>query len=76
LRGSNKRNEVLSPADCIAQLPELPLVSRVDSADSTWHQAELRRSLLVIADLNHVAETELVRAVVRNTLGRVPDLDE
>jgi hypothetical protein len=39
-------------------------------------RAELLRSVLAIARLDHVAESRIVREAVTNALGRIPDLSE
>ena len=73
---SNELESMITPEQCFADLPEIKLdISRKD-ADDGLRRAELRRSLLAIAEINHVRETEIVQAVVRNTLGKIPDIEE
>ena len=65
----------ITPANCLEQLPEIPLdLSEKDSADD-FRRAELRHSVLEIADLNHVNETAMIRSAVINALGRLPEFE-
>jgi hypothetical protein len=73
-RGKNKAT--ISLADCIAQLPEIPLEEVEKDQDGQLRRVELRHSILAIADLNHVTETKIVRSAVKNVLGEVPTLEE
>ncbi len=71
-----KREFAITPSECLGQLPELSLDTTDEDADDSLRRAELRRSVLAIAKLNHVSETAMVRAAVSNALGRLPDLNE
>lgn len=71
-----KGEGVITPDQCTAMLPEIPLAVSERDADDTLRQAELRQSVLLIAGINHLSETELVRAVVENALGKLPEMDE
>ncbi len=71
-----KREGVITPDQCTLMLPEIPLAVSERDADDTLRQAELRQSVLLIAGVNHLSETELVRAVVENALGKLPDINE
>lgn len=73
---SDKHEFPITPSECLTQLPEIPLdISESDSDDGLL-RAELRHSVLAIAELNHVAETALVRAAVKNALGKLPEFEE
>lgn len=71
-----KGKPTITPKDCVEMLPEIPLVISERDTDEQLRQAELRQSVLLIAELNHLSETALVRAVVSNALGKLPDMDE
>lgn len=68
--------DVITPEQCIAELPEIPLETVDKESDEGLRRAELRQSLLAIAELNHVSETALVQAVIENALGDLPEFDE
>jgi hypothetical protein len=72
---SDKHEFPITPSECLAQLPEIPLNIVENDSDDGLRRAELRHSVLAIADLNHVTETALVRAVVKNALGKLPDFE-
>ena len=71
-----KGHGIITPDQCTKMLPEIPLVVSERDADDTLRQAELRQSVLLIAGINHLKETELVRAVVENALGKLPEMEE
>ncbi len=73
---SDKREFSITSAECLARLPELPLDFSAKDQKDDFRQAELRHSVLAIAGLNHVAETAMVRAVVKNALGKLPEFEE
>jgi len=66
----------ITPFDCITRLPEIPLDRSDEETDDSSRRAELRRSILPIAELNHVTETKCVRDVVVNALGKLPSLED
>ncbi|MCP4263685.1 MAG: hypothetical protein GY774_40180 [Planctomycetes bacterium] len=72
----NKHKFAITPMECLAQLPEIPLDFTTKEGDDGLRRAELRQSVLAIAELNHVSETAIVRAVVKNAIGRLPELEE
>jgi hypothetical protein len=65
-----------TPADCIGRLPEPALDAVGDLPTDELRNIELRHSILTIAELNHVNETALVRAVVTNLHEKVPTIEE
>lgn len=71
-----KGEGAITPDQCTLMLPEIPLAVSERDADDTLRQAELRQSVLLIAGINHLSETELVRAAVENALGKLPEMDE
>ncbi|HEX8070624.1 MAG TPA: hypothetical protein VF546_11780 [Pyrinomonadaceae bacterium] len=66
----------MTPAECVALLPEIPLAADEGAADEELRRGELRHAILDIAELNHVNESRLVREVVKNALGKLPDIEE
>jgi hypothetical protein len=55
----------LSPAACLRRLPEPALdIDEHDNPLTDSRRVELRRSVLTLAEVNHVAEIRLVQAVV------------
>ena len=68
--------ETITPQECIARLKEIPLESAERGADDDLRRTELRQAILDIADLNHVNESALVRSVVKNALGKLPEIEE
>ena len=73
---AEKREFPVTPTDCLAQLPEISLGDTAWEDDLELRRAELRHSVLAIAELNPVSEAAMVRAVVKNALGRLPELEE
>lgn len=66
---------IVTPEECLDKLPELPLDLSERESDDNLRRAELRSSLLAVADLNQVSETEMVKAVVKNALGKLPEFE-
>jgi hypothetical protein len=55
----------LNPATCLNRLPEPTLdIDESDNPLDDMRQVELRRSILTLAGLDHVAEITLVRSIV------------
>lgn len=73
---SKKRGFSITPAECLARLCELPLDFSQKDQEDDLRRAELRHSVLAIAGLNHVTETVMVRAVVKNALGKLPEFED
>ncbi len=73
---SKKHDFPIKPAECLAWLSEPPLNFSEKDQDDDLRRAELRNSVLAIAGLNHVTETAMVRAVVKNALGKLPEFEE
>jgi hypothetical protein len=71
---SEKRE--LTPAECVGRLPEPTLDSPGELPTEELRSIELRHSILAIAELNHVNETALVRAVVMNLRDEIPTIEE
>ncbi|MET1073045.1 MAG: hypothetical protein ABWY11_10410 [Umezawaea sp.] len=51
------------PAECLDELPSLELDVSADGGDEL-SRVELRRAVLSIAEVDHIAEVDLVSAVV------------
>jgi len=73
---AKKHEFSITPSKCLAQLPEIPLDFSGKDTEDDFRRAELRHSVLDIAGLNHVTETAMVRTVVKNALGRLPEFEE
>lgn len=54
----------LTPAACLSRLPEPVLDLDSDVLGEDLRRVELRRSILALAELDHVSEILLVEAVV------------
>jgi hypothetical protein len=74
---TNPKTDVpLTPEACLSELPELEPETFKTADDNGLRRAELRHSLRGIAELNHVAETSMVRGLVEKVLGALPKLRE
>jgi len=73
---SKKQNFSITPTECLTRLSELPLDFSEKDQEDDLSRAELSHSVLAIAGLNHVTETAMVRAVVKNALGKLPEFEE
>lgn len=73
---ARSRKADLTPDDVLRLLPEITLEESAGKLDNDLRNIELRRSVLAIADLNHMTELALVSAVARNVRGDLPNLDE
>ena len=67
-------NTVITPDDCLELLTPLTLDNPTEESGDLFRRADLRQSILNIADLNHVTESALVREVIKNALGELPGL--
>ena len=65
-----------SPAQALDALPRLDFEppSR-GGGEEEFRRAELLQSVLAIARVNHLSESELVREVTRTALGKVPKIE-
>lgn len=72
---TDKREFAITPDECLAMLPEIPLEVS-ERAEDDFRQVDLRSSLLAIAELDQVSETSLVRRAVKNALGHLPEIEE
>jgi hypothetical protein len=57
-------SQELTPAACLARLPEPKLDLEADNPADELRRVELRRSILMISELDHVSEIVLVEAVI------------
>ena len=74
---ANKQEPMpITPTECLAGLSELPFDPSLEDRADPLRRAQMRNSILAIAELNHVSETALVRAVVKNALGKIPEIDQ
>lgn len=72
----HRQKPAITPAESLDSLPKLPFEPGRSDEESAFQRAELLQSVLVIARMDHVAESQLVRDVVRNALGHVPEIGE
>lgn len=70
------KTEPITPLESLASLPPVEFTPGKEGDEGQLAQAELLQSVLPIARLDHVAESRLVRDVVKNALGRVPEIGE
>jgi len=66
----------ITPLEALETLPAIEFNPEQAVEDRELGRAELLRSVLAIARLDHVAESRIVREAVTNALGRIPDLSE
>ncbi|MGA3371741.1 MAG: hypothetical protein ABSC48_08280 [Terracidiphilus sp.] len=72
-----KRNApAITPSEALESLPRIEFNPGDVSEDRELGRAELLQSVLAIAQIDHVAESKLVREVVRNALGKLPEIEE
>jgi hypothetical protein len=72
-----KRNvPAITPSEALESLPRIEFNPGDVSEDRELGRAELLQSVLAIAQIDHVAESQLVREVVRNALGKLPEIEE
>jgi hypothetical protein len=72
----DRNQPAISPTESLDSLPKLVFEPERTDQESDLRRAELLQSVLAIAGMNHVSESQLVRAVVKNALGRVPEIGE
>jgi hypothetical protein len=72
----DRNREAITPAESLDSLPKLVFEPEREDQESDFRRAELLQSALLIAGVDHVAESQLVREVVKNALGRVPEIEE
>lgn len=65
-----------TPAESLDSLPKLVFDPQAAGDDQEFRRAELLQSVLAIARVDHVAESALVREVVKNALGHVPEIED
>lgn len=72
----NRRSAAITPEESLESLPKLVFEPEREERESDLRRAELLQSALLIAGIDHVAESKLVRAAVKNALGQVPEIGE
>ena len=65
-----------TPADALDTLPRLAFepASR-GTGDEEFRRAELLQSVLAIARVDHLSESELVREAAKAALGKLPEIE-
>jgi len=71
-----RQKAAITPSVALESLPKIEFDPGQSAEDRELGRAELLQSVLAIAAMDHVAESKLVREVVRNTLGKVPEIGE
>jgi hypothetical protein len=69
------KNTIISVGQCLDRLKKAELKPPSEDTQSSLRSAELRNSVLNIAELNHVSETVLVQSAVKNVLGKLPPVE-
>jgi hypothetical protein len=69
------QDPVFTPAAALDSLPEIEFNPQRGNEEEEFRRAELLQSVLAIARVDHVSESELVREVVQTSLGHVPDIE-
>lgn len=72
----NTQKAAITPAESLDSLKKLEYKPEQAKEESDLRRAELLQSVLLIAGVDHVSESKLVREAVRNALGRVPEIGE
>ena len=70
-----KSNQIIQIKDCLDRLAPIELAPPAEDKQSSLHSAELRSSVLNIANLDHVSETVQVQDAVKNALGDIPPVE-
>jgi hypothetical protein len=70
------KDGALTPAQSLDSLARLAFDPEAARDERDFRQAELLQSVLAIARVDHVFESELVRDVVKAALGHVPEVEE
>ena len=71
-RTNTSKTDLMSPTECLQQLPTLTPEPFEVSEEDGLRRSELRNSLRGITKINHVSEAMLVRSLVEKVLGRLP----
>ena len=72
----DRREPATTPLESLDSLPKIEFEPERSEEESDLRRAELMQSVLAIARMDHVNESQLVREAVRNALGRVPEIGE
>jgi hypothetical protein len=70
------KKEPITPSESLASLPPVEFQPDEAGTEREFAQAELLKSVLLIAQLDHVSESRLVRDAVKAVLGQVPKIGE
>jgi len=73
---AGKKEFAVTATELLSRLPEIPFDASQIRDEEGWQKVELLHSVLAITSLNHESEAAMVKQVVRNALGKVPDLEE
>ncbi len=71
-----EKKPAITPSDALGKLPQIEFDPGQSAEDRELGRAELLQSVLAIAQLDHVTESQAVRGAVRNALGKIPEIEE
>ncbi len=71
-----QKEEPITPAESLDNLPRLTFEPEKIDQEPDLRRTELLQSVLAIARVDHIVESQLVREVVNNALGHVPDIKD
>lgn len=69
----DRREGAITPKQALKSLPKIAFDPAEARDEQELKRADLLQSILAITELDHITESELVRRVVRNALGHVPE---
>lgn len=73
---NHSRNKaVITPSAALESLPRIAFDPEKSAESNEFGQAELLQSVLLITQLDHIAESQIVRDAVKNALGKVPEIE-
>jgi hypothetical protein len=73
---ADTKDDPITPVEALDSLPALPFDPEQAADAHALGRAELLQSVLAIARLDHVTESQLVRDAVRHALGSLPKVGD
>ncbi len=70
----DKKKIVITPGAALASLPRIEFDPEQEKESKELGQAELLQSLLLITQMDHTRESDLVQNAVKNALGDLPEI--
>ncbi len=71
-----EKQPAITPSEALGKLPKIEFDPGQSAEDRELGRAELLQSVLAIAQLDHVTESQVVRGAVKNALGKIPEIEE